>query len=346
MVLSLVCPFADTLSLLHRGERQGSHPGHSTTVRRWYPLASSFPSSVSNIKHAPCRDQTLEQSISLLVLYWTPYQKPGNHFVSISSSSICSLQPRSLLFDVWKIPSRPLDHFLLVLSHFLLVTDPCWARPQIYISQEQTGQLVRYLSLLTAVTAPSPGRCTCAHPSTWTLTGLVSIVALPRMTDYAPRSSPDYNSFFPNPQLAMSHYSNGNGLSYLYGNGQVQYQTVNGPCPAYSTAYAPAHDTPTSSVYMSNGSGLPVQYSVPSSRVPTLPSQSRALPHSSYYATSSPSHRSAGHHPRLVPPRDLSHMDGTECQDSPNEDTMLSEPILPPLEGYPDVHEFDELMKR
>ncbi|OAL37889.1 hypothetical protein AYO20_02722 [Fonsecaea nubica] len=25
---------------------------------------------------------------------------------------------------------------------------------------------------------------------------------------------------------------------------------------------------------------------------------------------------------------------------------MLSEPVLPPLEGYPDVHEFDELMKR
>lgn len=39
-------------------------------------------------------------------------------------------------------------------------------------------------------------------------------------------------------------------------------------------------------------------------------------------------------------------MDGTECQDSPNEDTMLSEPVVPPLEGYPDVHDFDELMKR
>ncbi|ETI24179.1 hypothetical protein G647_03548 [Cladophialophora carrionii CBS 160.54] len=39
-------------------------------------------------------------------------------------------------------------------------------------------------------------------------------------------------------------------------------------------------------------------------------------------------------------------MDGTECQDSPNQDTMLSEPVVPPLDGYPDVHEFDELMKR
>ncbi|EXJ60965.1 hypothetical protein A1O7_05118 [Cladophialophora yegresii CBS 114405] len=39
-------------------------------------------------------------------------------------------------------------------------------------------------------------------------------------------------------------------------------------------------------------------------------------------------------------------MDGTECQDSPNQDTMLSEPVVPPLDGYPDVHDFDELMKR
>ncbi|KAL6240386.1 hypothetical protein RBB50_012668 [Rhinocladiella similis] len=45
-------------------------------------------------------------------------------------------------------------------------------------------------------------------------------------------------------------------------------------------------------------------------------------------------------------PRDYSHVDGTECQDSPNEDTMLSEPVIPPLEGYPNVNDFDELVKR
>jgi hypothetical protein len=35
-----------------------------------------------------------------------------------------------------------------------------------------------------------------------------------------------------------------------------------------------------------------------------------------------------------------------ENQESPNEDTMLSEPVIPPLEGFPDVREFDQLMKR
>lgn len=163
------------------------------------------------------------------------------------------------------------------------------------------------------------------------------------MTDYAPRSSQDYNTFFPNPHVAMPQYSNGNGLGYLYGNGQVQYQTVSAPCPAYSTAYAPSHGT---SVYMPNGSGLSLHYSATSSRVPTLPSQSRALPEASYYATASANQRSVPHHPRPVPPRDFVQMDGTECQESPNEDTMLSEPVVPPLEGYPDVYEFDDLMKR
>ncbi|KAL2415348.1 hypothetical protein ABEF91_004990 [Exophiala dermatitidis] len=166
------------------------------------------------------------------------------------------------------------------------------------------------------------------------------------MTDYAPRSSQDYNTFFPNPHVAVSPYSNGNGINYLYGNGQVQYQAVSAPCQAYATTFPSSQGTLSTPVYMPNGSGHHVQYPVTNNRVPTLPSQSRALPHETYYPTTSSDPRSAAHQPRLVPPRDFSQMDSTECQESPNEDTMLSEPVMPPLEGYPDVHEFDSLMKR
>jgi hypothetical protein len=35
-----------------------------------------------------------------------------------------------------------------------------------------------------------------------------------------------------------------------------------------------------------------------------------------------------------------------ESQESFNQDSMLSEPIIPSLDGYPDVKEFDELMRR
>ncbi|WEW56320.1 hypothetical protein PRK78_001763 [Emydomyces testavorans] len=34
-----------------------------------------------------------------------------------------------------------------------------------------------------------------------------------------------------------------------------------------------------------------------------------------------------------------------ESQESFNEHSMLSEPVMPPLEGFPDVREFDQLMK-
>lgn len=35
-----------------------------------------------------------------------------------------------------------------------------------------------------------------------------------------------------------------------------------------------------------------------------------------------------------------------ERQESLNQDTMLSEPVLPAMEGFPDVNEFDQLMHR
>lgn len=37
---------------------------------------------------------------------------------------------------------------------------------------------------------------------------------------------------------------------------------------------------------------------------------------------------------------------GIESQESFNEESMVSEPVSPPLEGFPNVEEFDELMKR
>lgn len=178
------------------------------------------------------------------------------------------------------------------------------------------------------------------------MTGLPSIVALPRMTEfYAPRSSQDYNLFPYNQHLAMPHYSNGNGLSYIYDNGQIPYQTVNTPCSTYPRPYASSHGTSPTTLYISNGLAHHSQYSLASRIPPTLPSQSRAYPMIPQYGPSS-GHRTSSQHPRVTVIQEYSPMDCTECQDSPNEATMLSEPLLPPLEGYPDVHEFDEMVKR
>ena len=50
--------------------------------------------------------------------------------------------------------------------------------------------------------------------------------------------------------------------------------------------------------------------------------------------------------PRYLPLRDALNETEIESQDSANENTMLSEPVIPPLDGFPDVREFDQLMKR
>jgi len=49
---------------------------------------------------------------------------------------------------------------------------------------------------------------------------------------------------------------------------------------------------------------------------------------------------------RLISICDMFPETEVENQESPNEDTMLSEPVIPPLEGFPNVREFDHLMKR
>jgi len=50
--------------------------------------------------------------------------------------------------------------------------------------------------------------------------------------------------------------------------------------------------------------------------------------------------------PRYLPLRDALSETDIESQESRNEGTMLSEPVLPPLDGFPDVKEFDQLMQR
>ena len=50
--------------------------------------------------------------------------------------------------------------------------------------------------------------------------------------------------------------------------------------------------------------------------------------------------------PGYLPLRDTFCEQAIESQESPNEDTMLSEPVIPPLDGFPDVREFDRLMNR
>ncbi len=177
-------------------------------------------------------------------------------------------------------------------------------------------------------------------------TGFVQIGVPLSMTEHAPRGSQDQNTFFPNSQFAMSQYSNGNGINYFYNNGQIPYSTVNSSYPTYSTNYLPPHNGPSSSMYLPHTSPMAMPYQlVPPARPPMPQSRPQSYPY----------HRGTLATQRLPPQRsrmslaselNLNPMADIEEQTSYNSETMLSEPMMPPLEGYPDVKEFDELMRR
>ena len=177
-------------------------------------------------------------------------------------------------------------------------------------------------------------------------TGSIQIVVPLSMTEYTPRGSRDQNSFFPNSQFAMSQYSNGNGINYFYNNGQIPYSTVNGSYPTYSTNYLPSHNGTCSSMYLPHTSPMAMQYQLLPPARPTMP-QSRSLSYP-YHSGTLATQRPPPQRPRMSLASDLNlnPMADIEDQCSYNSDTMLSEAMVPPLEGYPDVSEFDELMRR
>ena len=167
------------------------------------------------------------------------------------------------------------------------------------------------------------------------------------MTDYAPRGSPDQNPFYTNQHLGMSHHCNGSGYNnYLYNTGQVQYEPLNASYSSYSHTYLPSQHATSSSMYMPTPTTMTHQhYQILPPTRPTMAQQPRySYPGhpSSTVPTQWPPHQ---RRMQLAPELSLNPMAEIESQDS-NSENMLSEPTMPVLDGYPDVHEFDELMKR
>jgi hypothetical protein len=165
------------------------------------------------------------------------------------------------------------------------------------------------------------------------------------MTDFSPATGRDRN-YYSNPHLVTPHYTNGNGVNYFYPQGQLQLPT-NGTHATYNPVYASSpHSIHQSSMYMSNNPHAGTPYSLaPPPR--GYPAQARTLPYSPYHQGVVPTQRSPIAHPLRRPyDQDLtvSHINDIESQESINEDTMLSEPIVPALEGYPDSADFDRLM--
>ena len=165
------------------------------------------------------------------------------------------------------------------------------------------------------------------------------------MAEFATRSSLDLDSLYANPHshlAAMSHYSSPHGINYVYSHGPIQYETVPSTYATVPPSFATHADT-SSDLYLP-ASSVPSDYARTATRVPTIPSQNRpnlALTLFSHNATpvrkpDLPARSSRWQEVFTIPE--------TESQDSPNSDSMLSEPVVPAVDGYPNVQEFDELM--
>lgn len=163
------------------------------------------------------------------------------------------------------------------------------------------------------------------------------------MTSFTPlRAGRDFNVFMTNPSYSMTHYAE-------VGNGSYNYSS-SPPCDVDPRGCA----FDTTSFTVARGQTLR-----------PLPSEHSVMTQYSYgspvFSTSTLEHRRTGQdnqyfgqHISMLPhlgnpyhpnsngcfvPMDV------ESQESANEDTMLSEPVSPPLTGFPSIQEFDQLIK-
>lgn len=160
-----------------------------------------------------------------------------------------------------------------------------------------------------------------------------------------PPGNPNYDwvTYYPPQHNTMPIFPASASVNYMTNGHQAQYSPYTTTYPSYS--YLPSSSSAQTAVHWPSSTSTSMQYSVrPPPRSATLPSQPRVLSRG-YFSPSAQSQCSSHHHARTSVAFDIGLLD-TEEQDSVNRDTMYSEPIEPPLSGYPKVEDFDDLMKR
>lgn len=164
-------------------------------------------------------------------------------------------------------------------------------------------------------------------------------------TDCPPRAHQDLGQAYNNIHHHVQQYPPSSGLNYVANNTYMQYSHLPTSYSPFSATYAPS-PSPSQGAFMFSYAGSnPMPYSVqPPPRSATLPSQHRNFPRGYSSSTMHPHHST--NHMYIRTPIDYSMLQETEEQDSVNRDTGESEPMEPPLDGYPDVNDFDDLMNR
>jgi len=165
------------------------------------------------------------------------------------------------------------------------------------------------------------------------------------MSGYRRRNNQGHESYLVNQQLGMpGTYVNGESSEFGY-NGSSPYSFSQQSFSSYTSQFGSPFGQPLN--VSSSMPQLNPQYISPGQSIPQTSSQShmltQELQHQSQRYLSQAHYL---HSPRYLPLHETFHEAEIESQESCNENTMLSEPVVPPLEGFPDVREFDQLMKR
>ncbi|PWY79533.1 hypothetical protein BO70DRAFT_316065 [Aspergillus heteromorphus CBS 117.55] len=156
------------------------------------------------------------------------------------------------------------------------------------------------------------------------------------MSGYTRRNNDGPDSYIMNHQIALPvPYNHGDTHEFGVndsGSYPFQQQSFNAYTQQFSSPYGHSSISPSThhlSPHHSPGHSVP---STPD-HIP-LQHAMQYMPHSRYLQS-----------PGFLPLREAITEADIESQESHNESTMLSEAVIPPLDGFPNVREFDQLMK-
>ncbi|KAN0075987.1 hypothetical protein V8E54_007257 [Elaphomyces granulatus] len=157
------------------------------------------------------------------------------------------------------------------------------------------------------------------------------------MNGYRRRSSQAHDNYIINQNLSVSDcYDRTETHDFGYDT-PSQYSVVHHqPFSPYPSPYNPSYSHPPTSILPSTMS------SQNSSPRPLSQPHTQGFQHPHQYYLSPPRYLNG---PRYFPLCDTLNENDVESQESQNEDSMTSEPVVPSLEGFPNVEEFDQLMK-
>jgi hypothetical protein len=162
------------------------------------------------------------------------------------------------------------------------------------------------------------------------------------MTNYTPpRSSQDLNHYMASPSLPMPHYANNDSASYNYSS-YPHYENVPSTYSTYATSFIPPHNQDTQ--YLSDHLQMAAHYPYNTPVLTNTASHHRPLAQTAPYSFQQLPQHPLSQSPRYPISHDPYQLSDVENQESVNENTMLSEPVLPPLDGFPDIKDFDRLI--